>query len=374
MIRFSAANSDSSYKDSKSSDIVFDFNIIHDFACLYEASNPSGALLVGKNRKQYIYPWTWEEQKLKLSTSLKVIHCEKSKKVTRIAMQECWIALCTQTFENDVNVQFWKKEKKRYTICILNIRSSITHFIGLEKGLFCLATKQQLVIVNCHGVEISGKISHLKNIRYYDSELKVVDRKNIITYDIHLKELSRENHSNINLWESLWCGITSDVLAIRLRPQLDLNIWKKEFANRVNAKSARMSKRAAILDPCGEVLITFEENCEDDLNDGKLDLQSKGKLLGSMPADDLWSLRYLSASRQIIIEDNSNLCMGYLVCYELASEGSEVWRVDIGHRNDLRIHESGNQLFLLTNCSFSILKTSGIDNVEEKVLFRSEKS
>jgi hypothetical protein len=132
-------------------------------------------------------------------------------------------------------------------------------------------------MVNCHGVRIFGKmINRSKNIRYYDSKLKIVDCENIITYDIHLKELSRENHSKINLWESLWCGIASAI-----RPQSDLDIWKKEFANRVDAKLATMSERAAILDPCGEALVTFEK----DFHDGKLDLQSKGKLLGSMPAD-----------------------------------------------------------------------------------------
>jgi hypothetical protein len=298
-------------------------------------------------------------------------------------MQECWIALCTQTFRNAVNVQFWENKKESSTIHILDIRSPITHFIGLEKGVFCLATEQQLVMVNYQGVEISGKTNPSKNIRYYDHKLKVVDRKNIITYDIHLKELSLENHFGINLWESLWRGITTAVLPIRPKLLCDLDIWDKEFANRVNAKLARTRKRAAILDPCGEALVTFEE----DFHDGKLDLQSKGKLLGSMPADYRWRLHYLSASRQIIVVDGSDLCTNYLHCFGLASEGSEgsegnelksIWTVDIGHRNGVKIHESGNQLFLLTNRSFSILKTSCIDKVEEEVeeevLFRYKKS
>jgi len=222
-------------------------------------------------------------------------------------------------------------------------------------------------MVNCHGVISRKIINRPKSIRYYGSKLKVVDHKNIITYNIHLKELSREDHSKINLWESLWCGITS---AIRSQPNLDT--WKKEFANRVNAKLTTTRERAAILDPCGEALVTFEK----DFRHGKLDLQSKGKLLGSMPAGYRWRLRYLSASRQIIVEDYSDLCLKYLDCYELASEESEdnewkgIWSVNIGHCNDLRIHESGNQLFLLTDYSFSILKTSGVDKVEEEVLFQ----
>ncbi len=373
---FSAANinSDSnaefSDEDSKSLDDALDFDII-DFACLYEAVNPSGALLGSKNGKQYIYPWTWNEaEQTLLYTSLEVVYYHEDKEFTRIAMQECWIALCTQTFETAVDVQFWKNKEKRDIIRILNIQSPITHFIGLEKGVFCLATKQQLVMVNCHRV-ISGKIiNRSKSIRYYGSKLKVVDRKNIITYNIHLKELSRENHSKINLWESLWCGITS---AIRSQPNLDT--WKKEFANRANAKLKITRERAAILDPCGEALVTFEK----DFHHGKLDLQSKGKLLGSIPAGYRWRLRYLSASRQIIVEDYSDLCQHYLDCYELASEESEesednewkgIWSVNIGHCNGLRIHESGNQLFLLTDDSFSILKTSGVDKVEKEVLFR----
>jgi hypothetical protein len=196
-------------------------------------------------------------------------------------MQKHWIALCTRTFENAVDVQFWKNQKERDIIRILNIRPPITHFIGLEKGEFCLATETQLVMVNCHRVISREIINRPKNIRYYDSKLKIVDCENIITYDIDLKELSHENHSNIDLWESLWCGITSAVLAISLRPQSDLEMWKKEFAKRANAKLKTTSERAAILDPCGEALVTFEE----DFHDGKLDLQSKGKLLGSMPAD-----------------------------------------------------------------------------------------
>ncbi len=371
---FSAADSNFSDEDSKFSDDAFDFDTIIDFACRYEAFNPFGALLVGKNGKQYIYPWTWKkaEQKL-LHTSLEVVYYHEDKEFTRIAMQKRWIALCTQTFENAVDVQFWENQKERDRIRILNIRSPITHFIGLEKGVFCLATEEQLVMVNCHGVRISGDIiNRPKNIRYYDSKLKIVDCENIITYGIDLKELSHENHSEINLWESLWCGITSAVFAIRSQPNLDT--WKNEFANRVKAKLTTTRERAVILDPCGEALVTFEK----DLHDGKLDLQSKGKLLGSMPADYRWRLHYLSASRQIIVEDTSDLCVNYLDCYELASEESEdewkgIWRVDIGHRNGLRIHESGNQLFLLTDHSFSILKTSGIDKVEEKVLFRYKK-
>jgi hypothetical protein len=81
---FSAADnnsdSNSSDEDSKSSDNAFDFDTIIDFACLYEAFNPIGALLVGKNDKQYIYPWTWKKAEQKLSyTSLEVGYYHENK-------------------------------------------------------------------------------------------------------------------------------------------------------------------------------------------------------------------------------------------------------------------------------------------------------
>jgi hypothetical protein len=292
-------------------------------------------------------------------------------------MQGCWIALCTQTFENAVIVQFWRKKKKNNVFKIPNIRSRITHFIGLEKGTFCLATAQQLVTVNWHGKQISIDTRPPKDIRYYDHKLKLVDDEDIITFDFNLEVQSYENHSRINFYKSAWNELTPHLLALRPRLLRHLEVWN--FVERMEAKDVRMGKRAAKLDPHGEVLVTFEE----DSDYGKLDLQSEGKLLGSVPADRGWNLRYLSASKQIIVLDYGDKISNHLHCFNLlaskkseGSEGSEddeskgTWTVDIKDRNAFKIHESGEHLFLLTDRTFSILKTPHTNQVKEEVLLQ----